>query len=125
MKEYFTLQEVAQILAVPANRISTWIKRGSVTPAFPKGPIEFTRAEVARMAAIVAIVDCFESPVDFVNTMRPGMIAGIGAHIPNSPPIGDVIVREDDPMKWRTAAIRAIREKLAELEKAPLQPATA
>ncbi len=119
MKEFFTLQEAAQILAVPANRISQWVKRGSVTPAFPKGPIEFARAEVARMAAIVAIVECFDSPVNFVSTMRPDALAGIGAEIPNSPPIGDVWVREDDPMKWRAAAIRAIRERLAELEKHP------
>jgi hypothetical protein len=121
MKEFFSLQEVALILAVPANRISQWIKRGSVTPAFPKRPVEFTRAEVARMAAITAIVECFDSPVNFVNRMPPDAIAGIGADIPNGPHVGDVFVREDDPMKWRTAAIRAIREKLAELEKHPTE----
>ena len=115
MREYFTPNEFAKILDVQPARVRQWQARGLITPAFSKGPVEYPRKDLVRMAILTALAAVFEQPIEFIDKHTDQMSV-LAARIENGTG-EDMVVRLSAPtceVELKPTLVAKLRERIAE-----------
>jgi DNA-binding transcriptional MerR regulator len=115
VREYFTPKQMAEILDVTEARVRQWQARGLITPAFLKGPVEYPRKDLVRMAILTALAAVFEQPIEFIDKHSDTMSV-LAARIENGTG-EDMVVRLSAPtceVELKPALVAKLRERIAE-----------
>ena len=119
MREYFSPKQFAEILGVQPDRVRQWQKRGLIAPAFTKGPVEYRRSDLVRMAMLAALAEVFEQPMSFIDAHGDELHV-MAAQLEAGAPAGfnDEPIRLTTPsceVALKPAIVAALRERLAQV----------
>lgn len=114
MQEFFTPKQFAEILDVPPARVRQWQARGLITSVHARGPVEYHRRDLVRMAILVALETITEQPIKFVDSHLEGahsMIAQL-----DGAGLGSITLRAPAvDVELKPAIIAALRERIAQV----------
>jgi hypothetical protein len=120
LARYYTADQIATVLGVDRKRVFDWKRAGLIAPVLTKGEEQYCRADVLRLAVLLALKDVFGdkhgAPAKLVD-VNAETFDLYAAQITGSwPDFGPVVLHApESDVELRVTIADAIRERLAQV----------